>query len=57
MNFQVEGPLSLNDLKLRYVAWVLQSVGGRKKKAAAILGVSRKTVYRMEKELNSAQQN
>lgn len=57
MNFQVESAISLNDLKLRYVAWVLQSVGGRKKKAAAILGVSRKTVYRMEKELNSAQQN
>lgn len=37
---------SLETMNLRYIQYVLQTVGGNKTKAAQILGVDRKTLYR-----------
>ncbi|HMF43152.1 MAG TPA: sigma-54 dependent transcriptional regulator [Polyangia bacterium] len=45
----VTNPLSLGELEDRYIAGVLESVGGNKQKAAQILGVDPSTVYRREK--------
>ena len=39
--------VTLEDLERRYVARVLESVGGNKAAAARILGIERKTLYRM----------
>jgi two-component system response regulator HydG len=44
-----ENPVRLQDLEDRYIAEVLQSVGGSKQKAAEILGVDPSTLYRREK--------
>jgi DNA-binding NtrC family response regulator len=41
---------TLDDLNRRYVAFVLQRTGGRKEKAAQILGINRRTLLRWEKE-------
>jgi DNA-binding NtrC family response regulator len=38
---------SLSNLRKRYISYVLQMTGGNKSDAAAILGVSRKTLYSM----------
>jgi len=45
----VTNPLSLQELEDRYIAGVLEMVGGNKQKAAQILGVDPSTVYRREK--------
>jgi two-component system response regulator HydG len=45
----VQKPLRLDDLEKRYIAGVLQRVGGSKIKAAEILGVDASTLYRREK--------
>ena len=39
--------VTLDDLERRYVARVLESVSGNKAAAARILGIERKTLYRM----------
>jgi len=41
---------SLDELERRYMKFVLEKVGGRKEKAAQILGVNRRTLYRKERE-------
>ncbi len=41
---------SLDELERRYMKFVLDKVGGRKEKAAQILGVNRRTLYRKERE-------
>lgn len=41
---------TLDDLEKRYMKFVLEKVGGRKEKAAQILGVNRRTLYRKERE-------
>lgn len=41
---------SLEDLERRYLQIILDKVGGRKDKAARILGISRRTLYRKERE-------
>ena len=46
---------SLEQLNQRYIDLVLHKTGGRKEKAAQILGINRRTLYRREKE--STQQN
>ena len=45
-------PLPLDELERRYIAGVLQGVGGSKLKAAEILGVDPSTLYRREKSKN-----
>ncbi|MEA2698692.1 MAG: two-component system, NtrC family, response regulator HydG, partial [Myxococcales bacterium] len=46
----VRSPLALQDLEDRYIAGILQKVGGSKLKAAEILGVDASTLYRREKQ-------
>jgi two-component system response regulator HydG len=41
--------VSLRELEARYIAWVMQRVGGNKAKAAEVLGVDPSTLYRREK--------
>jgi two-component system response regulator HydG len=45
----IQRPLRLDDLERRYIAAVLDRVGGSKTKAAEILGVDPSTLYRREK--------
>ena len=45
----VTNPVTLEDLEERYIAGVLEMVGGSKQKAAEILGVDPSTLYRREK--------
>lgn len=39
---------TLKQLEFRYVQWVLEHVGGNKEKASKILGINRRTLYRMK---------
>ena len=41
---------TLDDIEKRYFKFILDKTGGRKEKAAQILGVSRRTLYRKERE-------
>jgi DNA-binding NtrC family response regulator len=41
---------SLEQLEKRYMQLILEKVGGRKEKAAKILGINRRTLYRKERE-------
>jgi two-component system response regulator HydG len=45
----LQRPIALDELERRYIAGVLDSVGGSKLKAAEILGVDPSTLYRREK--------
>jgi len=46
--------LSLAEMERRYIRRVLEEVGGNKRRAAAILGIGRRTLYRrLEEELES----
>jgi len=38
---------SLDELERRYIMHVLDATGGNKKRTAEILGINRKTLYRM----------
>jgi two-component system response regulator HydG len=42
-------PITLAELEDRYIASVLESVGGSKARAAEILGVDQSTLYRRQK--------
>jgi len=42
---------NLNELRQRYIVHVLERVGGNKRRAAALLGVGRRTLYRWLDEL------
>jgi DNA-binding NtrC family response regulator len=41
---------AIEDLEKRYIKLVLDKVGGRKDKAAQILGINRRTLYRKERD-------
>lgn len=41
---------TLEEIEKRYMKFVLEKTGGRKEKAAQILGVNRRTLYRKERE-------
>src|SRR5690606_22557928 len=41
---------TLEELQRRYIAVVLQKTGGKKEKAAELLGINRRTLYRKERE-------
>jgi DNA-binding NtrC family response regulator len=41
---------TLEDLERRYMKFVLDKTGGKKEKAAQILGINRRTLYRKERE-------
>jgi two-component system response regulator HydG len=45
----VQRPITLGELTDRYIAAILQKVGGSKQKAAEVLGVDPSTLYRREK--------
>ena len=44
--------LPLQEIEKRHILYVLQEVGGKREKAAAILGITSRTLYRKLKELN-----
>jgi DNA-binding NtrC family response regulator len=44
------GVLTFKEMEKRCLEQALQKAGGKKEKAAQILGISRKTLYRKEKE-------
>lgn len=53
---------SVEQLEKRYIKMILEKTGGRKEKAAQILGINRRTLYRKEREyglidLSSPEQN
>ncbi|HMN69730.1 MAG TPA: helix-turn-helix domain-containing protein, partial [Bdellovibrionales bacterium] len=50
----VAGLPALEELERRYIAHVLEKTGSRKEKAAQILGISRRTLYRKEREYGFA---
>lgn len=41
-----EGLPTLNDVEQRYIEYVLEQTGGNKRRAAALLGIGRRTLYR-----------
>jgi two-component system response regulator HydG len=45
----MQKPMTLQELESRYIAAVLQQVGGSKQKAAELLGIDPSTLYRREK--------
>jgi two-component system response regulator HydG len=49
LSILVQKPLTLGELSDRYIAAILNKVGGSKQKAADILGVDPSTLYRREK--------
>lgn len=52
------GPLpTLEEIEKRYFKFVLEKTGGRKEKAAQILGVNRRTLYRKEREYGFVHEN
>lgn len=48
---------TIDELNRRYIDLVLEKTGGRKEKAAQILGINRRTLYRREKEGDSKGEN
>ena len=46
----VEQTVTLEELEKRYMRYILEKTGGKKEKAAQILGISRRTLYRKERE-------
>jgi two-component system, NtrC family, response regulator AtoC len=44
----IDGPLlpTLDELEMRYIRHVLERVEGNKRRAAALLGIGRRTLYR-----------
>ncbi len=41
---------SLDEMEKRYISLVLEKVGSKKEKAAQILGINRRTLYRKERD-------
>jgi DNA-binding NtrC family response regulator len=52
----LDGPVwpSLDELQKRYVRFILKETGGNKRRAAALLGIGRRTLYRWLDEENPA---
>ncbi len=50
MSQAVEEMPTLEDMERRYIKFVLDKTGGRKEKAAHILGINRRTLYRKERD-------
>ncbi len=46
----VESYPTMEDLEKKYIQFILNKTGGRKEKAAQILGINRRTLYRKERE-------
>lgn len=46
----IQGDPSLEDLEKRYIKYILEKTGGKKEKAAQILGMNRRTLYRKERD-------
>lgn len=41
---------TIEDLEKKYIQYILNKTGGKKEKAAQILGINRRTLYRKERE-------
>ncbi|MFN2268471.1 MAG: helix-turn-helix domain-containing protein, partial [Desulfonatronovibrio sp.] len=55
-DFQDEGPLlSLAEIEKNYIRHVLKKVNNNKRKAASILGIGRRTLYRKLEQLDSSE--
>lgn len=50
MSQAVEELPTLEDMERRYIKFVMDKTGGRKEKAAHILGINRRTLYRKERD-------
>lgn len=50
MSQAVEEMPTLDDMERRYIKFVMDKTGGRKEKAAHILGINRRTLYRKERD-------
>ena len=48
LGLMIDGPLlpTLDELEMRYIRHVLERVEGNKRRAAALLGIGRRTLYR-----------
>jgi DNA-binding NtrC family response regulator len=48
LGLMIDGPLlpTLDELEMRYIRHVLERVDGNKRRAAALLGIGRRTLYR-----------
>ncbi len=49
-----QGLPSLDELERRYLVYVLEAVGGNRSRAAEVLGIDRRTLYRMAERLGIA---
>lgn len=50
----LEKEMTLEELEERYIREILKKTGGHKEKAAKILGINRRTLYRKESKFNSS---
>lgn len=48
---------TLEDMEKRYIRFILDKTGGKKEKAAHILGINRRTLYRKEREYGWVEEN
>ena len=46
---------SLEELEKRYMKYILEKTGGKKEKAAQVLGINRRTLYRKERDYGFVQ--
>lgn len=49
-SFVVREPISMDQVKSLYIQWVYDLMGGDKKKAAAAIGITPKTIYNYERD-------
>ncbi len=53
----IEAYPTMEDLEKKYIQYILNKTGGRKEKAAQILGINRRTLYRKEREYGFVEDN
>ncbi len=53
----IESYPTIEDLEKRYIQFILNKTGGRKEKAAQMLGINRRTLYRKEREYGFVEDN
>ena len=53
----IESYPTIEDLEKKYIQYILTKTGGKKEKAAQILGINRRTLYRKEREYGLIEDN
>lgn len=53
----IESYPTIEDLEKKYIQYILSKTGGKKEKAAQILGINRRTLYRKEREYGLVEDN